>query len=149
MTEDSPEAHRPSVTEPRQASVEEHSSAEALATEFGLPVYLPSRWPEGSHPPAFFLERFSNPPRVSYRIEVIQKTGVPINIIGWTGKASQRAGVNGWQPAPGMEALGGLMKPRGDSVDLILWKDTQVIYLTGYQSAYEALDGARSLRQVA
>ena len=41
------------------------------------------------------------------------------------------------------------MKPRGDSVDLILWKDTQVIYLTGYQSAYEALDGARSLRQVA
>lgn len=146
MSSTSPEQPRPNVTGPVLASSEVFASAPALAKKFGSPIYEPVKWPRGSALPIYMLDQF--PSRMNYRIQVIQEDGTPINIIGFLGKPSQRPGANGWERIPELESADGLAKLRGNGIDIVVRKDSQVVHLLGYQSASDAVEAALSLRVI-
>ena len=146
MSGSSPERAHPSATGPVPASSQVFASASALAERFGSPIYEPAKWPTRSGPPVYTLDQF--PGRTHYRIQVIQEDGTPINIIGFLGQPSQRAGLNGWERVPELESEGGLGKPRGNGIDMVVCKDPQVVHLLGYQTTQDAVEAALSLRLI-
>jgi hypothetical protein len=141
--------HDPRVGGPVRASSEEFISETALAHAYGSPVYVPSRWPAGLSPLVYVLERFTNGHSTHYRIEVIRDDGLPINIVGFSGRPSQKAGRGGWEPVSGMERDHALARQRENAADVVVWKQMQyVVLLIGYGSLSEAIEAAQSLRQV-